>query len=202
MTTTITAQNLDAITSLDLRKAAEQSLKLGPVLASLGISVTLHRTQDGHGRTVETLVVGARAGQCTGGDSDWGDWDEQTHTLRLDARGPEGEALVVDLAGGLVALDTSSSLSDVPLLQHALSLLPRYPATREALRAVDAEWKRRGSERFATAMAEVAQQREAQRAEHLLGWRVESAASHLRGGCSSSQESPCPSMSSSVSPLG
>lgn len=36
---------------------------------------------------VETLVIGDRAGQAEGGTADWGDWDGDTETLRLDADG-------------------------------------------------------------------------------------------------------------------
>lgn len=97
--TSITKQNLDAISAADLRKVAEQVLETSPALEHLNPTVTLYRAQDEQGRTIETLVVGDRAGQFAGGDCAWGTWSAATQTIRMDEPGPDGETVMVGLSG-------------------------------------------------------------------------------------------------------
>lgn len=75
MSTEITLENLEEISSLDLRKEAESAL-------SEDESVEFYRTPYAHNMAinVETIFLGnGRAGQCVNGDAIWGDW----HSLRF-----------------------------------------------------------------------------------------------------------------------
>lgn len=46
----------------------------------------------------ETLIIGDRAGQASGGNATWGDWDAAAEVLR-----PDGEGIALDLDGNEVA---------------------------------------------------------------------------------------------------
>lgn len=79
-------------------------------------------------------------------------------------------AVHVNIAGGLrldfidvytdkgvttVPIDPPSNLSDFDLMVQSLAALKDYPTTRATVRALDAEWERRGPERFTAAKDEV-----------------------------------------------
>lgn len=51
-----------------------------------------------HSGRTETLIIGLRAGQASGGNVTWGDWDADAEVLR-----PDGEGIALDLDGNEVA---------------------------------------------------------------------------------------------------
>lgn len=53
-----------------------------------------------HSGRTETLIIGDRAGQASGGNATWGDWDAAAEVLR-----PDGEGIALDLDGNEVARD-------------------------------------------------------------------------------------------------
>ena len=68
--------------SIDLCTDAEAALGRGDVIR---VERLPHHAGGG---TVETLVVGGRAGQASGDeDAVWGDWDEESRTIRTDQGG-------------------------------------------------------------------------------------------------------------------
>lgn len=92
----LTLDTVDVVVARDLQATALQALERGEP-----VDYYLHPAgPEVKGCIlVETLVIGDRAGQVTNGNADWGDWDEATHTILLDATGPSGEALVAGLDG-------------------------------------------------------------------------------------------------------
>lgn len=78
----------------------------------IGQRVSIHRFEHDGGQSGCLLVVHAdrygradRAGICFGGDSAWGDWDDETQTVRLDdLTDDEGLPLVYDIRGERVGV--------------------------------------------------------------------------------------------------
>lgn len=125
------------------------ALKLDRYITHLDLRTVAHATLHNHPEAIadvyreggtETLVVGDRAGQASGGNASWGDWREASRTLRLDERGPEGEVLVVDLAGGLVALEDADKTAAVHrTLESVLASGTEEMVDRAAARALLSE---------------------------------------------------------------
>lgn len=56
-------------------------------------------TYEGGQRGQMTVWPNGRGAICTGGDSDYGDWDEADRQLTLDERDEDGDAIVYDESG-------------------------------------------------------------------------------------------------------
>ena len=110
MTTITTAEQAeDIIAALDLREEA---------IASLGReSVRYHCERAGNsGESIETLIVGDRAGQAQGGDAAWGDWNEKDQTITMD----DGECPHECGCLGVTELDGSTACVKAALARDAL----------------------------------------------------------------------------------
>ena len=82
----------ETIIHSDLRTEAERAV-------AEGIHVERHiRTNSVMPLAVETVIIGDRAGQASGGNATWGDWDADAEVLR-----PDGEGIALDLDGNEVA---------------------------------------------------------------------------------------------------
>lgn len=90
-TESILWESLGHITHADLRFEAERAIREGA-------PVERHWRVDDHSPYVETVVIGDRAGQASGGNATWGDWDAAAEVLR-----PDGEGIALDLDGNEVA---------------------------------------------------------------------------------------------------
>lgn len=85
-------ESLGRIVHSDLRFEAERAVLEGaPVERHI-------RTNSVVPLVVETVVIGDRAGQASGGNATWGDWDAAAEVLR-----PDGEGIALDLDGNEVA---------------------------------------------------------------------------------------------------
>lgn len=56
-----------------------------------------------------------------------------------------------------------TTMTDVELVEHSLTLVAAYPSNRESVHAVDSEMRRRGTERMRAAVRLVGEKREAAR---------------------------------------
>lgn len=79
-------RDVDSIQHIDLRNEAAQAYVGGTYFRVVRRGST------------ETLIIGDRAGQASGGNATWGDWDAAAEVLR-----PDGEGIALDLDGNEVA---------------------------------------------------------------------------------------------------
>lgn len=99
MTEITTVEQAEDIAALDLHEEAIASLGRGE-------SVRYHcERAKNSGESIETLIVGDRAGQAQGGDAAWGDWSDKYQTITMD----DGECPHECGCGGETGMDGSTA---------------------------------------------------------------------------------------------
>jgi len=92
--TTITAANLETMRETVAAAAIDQAAELAPGCKTWPI------TYEGGQRGQMTVWPDTGRGAiCQGGESAYGDWDEETRTLTLDAPDDDGDPIVYDETG-------------------------------------------------------------------------------------------------------
>jgi hypothetical protein len=92
----VSVHDAKGFSAIDLRAEAESRLKdvSGPIPSMVAFRRPYRHNPSIH---VETLVIESRAGQVINAAAQWGDWDDDSQTIRLDDDGS-----VVRLDGSVV----------------------------------------------------------------------------------------------------